>query len=314
MNEVAGEKGDEGDDRTGGQRRREKHRQCVAAPQAEAEDLSNSAEAQAVLRVNRVYLGCRLALDELPNQEAANQSRRSCDKKERAPTPATGDCSGGRNAKNGRREVGRREYPHGAPPPVVAEVVRSVRGCRRDNRTGGDSGKKPRKQECLKGGTGEGAGAGDRKADQTCLDEPLSSVMVRQITEEQREHGRGNRIHGDDTGGMTGRDSECRGEQRQQRRNHLVVDFTEKADAEEQQQNECRAGWILCHSMNQGQRGHKTQGTYSIEDMPGEGLSASRRCAEGTLFHLQSVLKSIPFLRIRFKCKKDLWRGSDYEG
>ena len=98
--------------------------------------------------------------------------------------------------------------------------------------------------------------------------------MVRQITEEQREHGRGNRIHGDDTGCMAGRDSECRGEQRQQRGNHLVVDFTEKSDAEEQQQNECRAGWILCHSMNQRQRGHKTQGTYSIEDMPGEGLSA----------------------------------------
>jgi len=55
--------------------------------------------------------------------------------------------------------------------------------------------------------------------------------------------------------------------------------------------------------MNQRQRGHKTQGTYSIEDMLGEGLSAPD--AQGTLFHLQSVLKSIPFLRIGFGCKKD---------
>ena len=126
--------------RTGRQRRREKHRQSVAAPEAEAEDLSNSAEAQAVLSSQSRALG-------LPSQpwmnfqtrSAANQSRRSSDKKERTPTPATGDCSCGRNAKNGRREVGRREYPHSAPSPVVAEVVRGIRGCRRDNRTRGDS-------------------------------------------------------------------------------------------------------------------------------------------------------------------------------
>jgi hypothetical protein len=43
-------------------------------------------------------------------------------------------------------------------------------------------------------------------------------------------------------------DSECRGEQGQQRGDRLVVDFTEKTDAEEQEQNECRAGWISCHS------------------------------------------------------------------
>ena len=73
-NEVAGEKGDEGDDGTRRKRRRDQNRQCVATPQAKAEDLSNSAETQAVPRVNRVNLGCRLRLDELPNQDAANHS------------------------------------------------------------------------------------------------------------------------------------------------------------------------------------------------------------------------------------------------
>ena len=87
------------------------------------------------------------------------------------------------------------------------------------------------------------------------LDKSLSPEMVGQIPEEQRKDGGGNRIDGHYAGGITGSDSEPRGEQWQQRGNHLIVDFAEKSNAEKQQQDECRASWIRCHSVNQGQKG-----------------------------------------------------------
>jgi hypothetical protein len=112
---------------------------------------------------------------------------------------------------------------------------------------------------------------------------------------------------------MAGCDAECRGEQRQQWRNYLVVYFTEKTNAEEQQQNECRAGWILCHSMNQRQRGHRTQGTYSIEDMLGEGLSARRaiRRRSALSFTIGFETDTFPAHRIQMQERFADWQDDE---
>jgi hypothetical protein len=66
--------------------------------------------------------------------------------------------------------------------------------------------RKPHKQNVSKEALAKAPAQVTEKQSQTCLDEPLSSVMVRQITEQQREHRRGNRIHGDNTGCMAGCD------------------------------------------------------------------------------------------------------------